>query len=88
VSDTVHEIVRWRMIAALERGTRGLSATDPSRYAWEAVAPGDLDHMPPAQILLHVVADRQRWHAALTEARHRAAGEPGRLVQVTLLGAA
>ena len=52
--------------------TLGLPATDPARYAWEPVAPGDPDHMPPAQRLLHVVADRQRWHAALTEARHRA----------------
>ena len=32
-------------------------------------------HMPPAQ-RLHVVAHRQRWHAALTEARRRATGPP------------
>src|ERR1017187_6612495 len=37
--------------------TLGLSATDPSHYAWEPVTPGDPDHMPPAQRLLHVVAD-------------------------------
>ena len=54
--------------------TLGISATDPARYTWEPVAPGDPDHMPTAQRLLHVVADRQRWHAALTEARRRAAG--------------
>jgi hypothetical protein len=24
----------------------GLPATDPTRYAWEAVNPGDQDHMP------------------------------------------
>ena len=56
--------------------TLGLSATDPSRYAWEPVTPGDPDHMPPAQRLLHVVADRQKWHAALTNARARASGQP------------
>jgi hypothetical protein len=56
--------------------TLGLMATDPSRYTWEPVIPGDPDHMPPAQRLLHVVADRQRWHAALVEARARASGHP------------
>jgi hypothetical protein len=30
--------------------------------------------MPPAQRLLHVVADRQRWHSALVLARARASG--------------
>ncbi len=53
--------------------TLGLSATDPARYAWEPVAPGDPDHMEHARRLLHVVADRQRWQAALAEARRRAA---------------
>jgi replication initiator protein RepSA len=56
--------------------TLGISATDPARYIWEPVTPGDPDHMPPAQRLLHVVADRQRWHAALTEARRRASEPP------------
>jgi hypothetical protein len=55
--------------------TLGLSATDPARYTWAPVTPGDPDHMPPAQRLLHVVADRQKWHAALTEARARASGK-------------
>lgn len=56
--------------------TLGLSATDPSRYAWEPVAPGDHDHMPHARRLLHVVADRIRWRQALEEARRRAQGQP------------
>ena len=55
--------------------TLGIPGTDPGRYQWQPVAPGDPDHMPPAQRLLHVVADRQRWHAALTEARARASGQ-------------
>jgi hypothetical protein len=54
--------------------TLGLPAADPVRYTWEPVAPGDPDHMPTAQRLLHIVADRQRWHAALTLARARANG--------------
>jgi hypothetical protein len=52
--------------------TLGVSATDPARYTWEPVAPGDPDHMEHARRLLHVVADRQQWQAALTEARRRA----------------
>jgi hypothetical protein len=56
--------------------TLGLSATDPGRYAWEPVNPGDQDHMPTARRLLHVVADRIRWKQALDEARRRAQGLP------------
>jgi replication initiator protein RepSA len=52
--------------------TLGVSATDPSRYSWELVAPGDPDHMDHARRLLHAVADRARWQAALAEARYRA----------------
>jgi hypothetical protein len=55
--------------------TLGVSATDPARYTWEPVAPGDPDHMEHARRLLHAVADRARWHAALAEARRRAASD-------------
>jgi hypothetical protein len=54
--------------------TLGVSATDPARYAWEPVAPGDPDHMDHARRLLHAVADRARWQAALNDARRRATG--------------
>jgi len=54
----------------------GLPATDPARYTWEPVKPGDHDHMPNGQRLLHVVADRIQWQAALAEARQRAAMPP------------
>ena len=53
--------------------TLGISATDPGRYSWEPVAPGDPDHMEHSRRLLHAVADRARWQAALVEARRRAA---------------
>jgi hypothetical protein len=56
--------------------TLGLPATDPTRYAWEPVNPGDQDHMPVARRLLHVVADRIRWQQALDQARRRAQGLP------------
>ena len=56
---------RWPITAPTARTwlmeTLGLPATDPARYTWEPVTPGDLDHMPTAQRLLHVVADRKRW---------------------------
>ena len=51
----------------------GVSAADPARYRWELVEPGDPDHMDHARRLLHAVADRARWQAALAEARCRAA---------------
>jgi len=51
----------------------GLPATEPQRFTWELVTPGDPDHMPNGQRLLHVVADRIRWRAALDQARRRAA---------------
>jgi len=54
--------------------TLGLSATDPARYAWEPVLPGDHDHMSQPRRILHVVADRITWQQALAEARRRAAG--------------
>ena len=58
------------LLAALDS-----SATDPARYSWELVEPGDPDHMDRARRLLHAVADRARWQAALTEARRRAAAQ-------------
>jgi hypothetical protein len=54
-------------------GMLGLPATDPRRYSWEPVKPGDPDHMPTGQRLLHVVADRIQWQTALEMARRRAA---------------
>ncbi len=54
-------------------GMLGLPATDPTRYTWEPVKPGDPDHMPNGQRLLHVVADRIQWQTALEQARRRAA---------------
>jgi hypothetical protein len=56
--------------------TLGVSATDPARYAWEAVEPADSDYLDHARRMLHVVADRLRWQTALAEARRRAAMPP------------
>ncbi len=56
--------------------TLGQTATDPARYDWEPVVPGDPDHMEHARRLLYVVADRQRWQAALAEARRQAGIQP------------
>jgi hypothetical protein len=57
--------------------TLGVSAIDPARYAWELVEPGDPDHMEHSRRLLHAVADRARWQAALNEARRRAETRQG-----------
>ena len=45
---------------------------DAHRYRWEAVTPADSDHMTYGRRLLHVLADRARWHEALAEAKRRA----------------
>jgi len=54
--------------------TLGISDTDPRRYTWEPVTPGDPDHMSRARRLLHAVADRIQWQSALDRARREAAG--------------
>jgi len=59
--------------------TLGLDVPDPTRYTWAQVNPGDPDYLPPEQRLLHVVADRARWKAALIEARRRAGPPTGEL---------
>src|SRR6202034_1931010 len=64
--------------------TLGTPATNPGRYAWEPVMPGDPDHMEHVRRLLHIVADRQHWHASLAEARRRAGlGPPGSATSAT-----
>ena len=50
----------------------GLEAPDPARYTWHVVTPSDEDYLPPDKRLLYVVADRNRWQAALAEARRKA----------------
>jgi len=52
--------------------TLGLEVPDPARYAWHVVTPSDDDYLSPDKRLLHVVAERNRWQAALTEARRKA----------------
>jgi hypothetical protein len=54
-------------------GMLGLpDSADTGRFRWELVTPADADFMTHGRRLLHVLADRARWHAALTEARRRA----------------
>jgi hypothetical protein len=50
---------------------------DEGRYRWELVTPGDSDFMTHGRRMLHVLADRARWQAALTEARRKAAEATG-----------
>ena len=52
---------------------------DDHRYRWEAVTPADQDHMTHGRRLLHVLADRARWHETLAEARRRAQEATGEL---------
>jgi replication initiator protein RepSA len=59
--------------------TLGLEPPDPARYTWHVVTPSDGDYLPPDRRLLHIVAERNRWQAALTEARRRAEDQDGKL---------
>jgi hypothetical protein len=52
---------------------------DQGRYRWEKVTPSDTDFMPLGRRMLHVLADRIRWQAALTEARRKAQEATGDL---------
>ena len=52
---------------------------DERRYRWEPVTPADNDFMPHGRRLLHVLADRARWQAALTQARRKAEDDTGDL---------
>jgi hypothetical protein len=45
---------------------------DGGAYKWQRVTPADPDHMPPVQRLMHVLADRAAWQAALVAARRKA----------------
>jgi hypothetical protein len=45
---------------------------DTGRYRWETVTPNDPDFMTHSRRMLHVLAERARWHEALAEARRRA----------------
>ena len=45
---------------------------DDGPYKWQRVTPSDPDHMPPVQRLMHVLADRSAWQAALVTARRKA----------------
>jgi hypothetical protein len=47
-----------------------------SAYTWERVTPADADHMPATQRLMHVLADRTAWKAALTLARQQVEADP------------
>jgi hypothetical protein len=53
----------------------GIPEDRADRYAWQVVAPSDPDHMPMPRRLLHVLADRAHWQAALAEARRRTRAE-------------
>lgn len=49
--------------------------TDPHRYVWRPVKPGDPDLAPVGVRLLRSVAERQRWRAHLRELEARANGQ-------------
>jgi hypothetical protein len=57
----------------------GLETPDPARYTWHVVTPDDPDYLSPDKRLLHIIADRARCQAALTEAKRKAQEREGNL---------
>ncbi|MGH3773703.1 MAG: replication initiator [Pseudonocardiaceae bacterium] len=49
---------------------------DDGPYLWERTTPTDPDIPPRPALLLHAIAERQRWHADYTAAQHAATGPP------------
>jgi hypothetical protein len=45
-------------------------------YLWERTAPADPDIPPRPVLLLHAIAERQRWHAEYTAAQLAASNSP------------
>ncbi|MCA1671934.1 MAG: hypothetical protein LC799_06920 [Actinobacteria bacterium] len=64
--------VRQRVETA---GIQPAHGPDDGPYVWERPAPADSDVPPRPVLLLHAVAERQRWHAEYA-ATQLAVGEP------------
>lgn len=57
-------------------GIRPAHGVENGPYLWERPAPGETDIPPRPALLLHAVAERQRWKAEYTAAQHSAAEAP------------
>jgi hypothetical protein len=66
------EFVRQLLHAA---GIQPVQGTEDGPYLWERPAPTDPDIPPRPLLLLHAIAERQRWKAEYTAAQ-LAAGQP------------
>ncbi|MGH3698841.1 MAG: replication initiator [Pseudonocardiaceae bacterium] len=67
------EFVRQLLEAA---GIHPAHGPEDGPYLWERTAPGDPDVPPRPVLLLHAIAERQRWHADYTAAQLAASGPP------------
>lgn len=83
LTDTRNDRRRWvlGMIQKLQHhnGDQAhveVSATEnPDRYAWERLSTSDTDAIGRRQLLMHAIADRQRWRRELDQAQALAAGQ-------------
>jgi hypothetical protein len=57
-------------------GIQPRHAPQDRRYLWERAAPADPDVPPRPVLLLHAIAERQRWQAEYTAAQLAANGPP------------
>ncbi|MFI7225919.1 replication initiator [Nonomuraea angiospora] len=72
---TLAEHKQDRRTWVLEALGQADAPTDPHRYVWSQVKPGDPDLAPIGVRLLRSVAERQRWRAHLRELEVRANGQ-------------
>jgi hypothetical protein len=66
------EFVRQLLHAA---GIHPAQGVEDGPYLWVRPAPTDPD-IPPRPVLLHAIAERQRWHAEYTAAQLATSGSP------------
>ncbi|HEX2297538.1 MAG TPA: replication initiator, partial [Pseudonocardiaceae bacterium] len=59
-----------------EAGIQPSHGPQDGPYQWERTAPADPDVPPRPVLLLHAVAERQRWHAEYTAAQLATSGDP------------
>ncbi len=59
-----------------QAGIHPANGPQDSPYLWERTAPTDPDVPPRPVLLLHAIAERQRWKAEYTAAQHATSSPP------------
>jgi hypothetical protein len=73
-----HRAERTEFVRQLlhQSGIQSAHGPEDGPYRWERPAPTDPDVPPRPLLLLHAIAERQRWKAEYTAAQHATSGSP------------